>query len=66
MHEKEKRAYGKDCKSLALGRDALRVKGIYFNKECVSKNESLWFVCEICYSEYGCGDVNDYRGYFIR
>ncbi|KAL8115171.1 hypothetical protein AgCh_021848 [Apium graveolens] len=41
MHGKETRAYGENCKSLALVRDALRVKGIYFNKEYVSDNENL-------------------------
>ncbi|KAL8092003.1 hypothetical protein AgCh_034327 [Apium graveolens] len=41
MHGKETRAYGENCKSLALARDALRAKGIYFNKEHVSENENL-------------------------
>ncbi|KAL8155146.1 hypothetical protein AgCh_000511 [Apium graveolens] len=41
MHGKETRAYGENCKSLALARDALRAKGTYFNKKYVSENENL-------------------------
>ncbi|KAL8133860.1 hypothetical protein AgCh_009067 [Apium graveolens] len=43
MHRKETRAYGENYKSLALARDALKVKEIYFNKEYVSENENLRF-----------------------
>ena len=44
MHGKETRAYGENYKSLSLARDALIVKGIYFNKGYVSENENLRYV----------------------
>ena len=47
-------------------RDALRIKGIYPNKEYVFKNKNMRFSCEICYSEYGRDDMDDYGEYLMR
>ncbi|KAL8134143.1 hypothetical protein AgCh_009277 [Apium graveolens] len=47
-------------------RDALRINGIYPNKEYIFENENMQFSCEICYSEYGRDDMDDYGEYLMR